>query len=86
MMTSETNREQIQMELTEIFRDLFDDPTLVLRDDMTAAEVEGWDSLNHINMIVEVERAFHVKFKLSEIQGLKDVGELIRLIAQKVKN
>jgi acyl carrier protein len=84
MMAPSTNCERIQAELTEIFRNLFDDPSLVLRDSMTAADVEGWDSLNHINLIVEVERAFLVKFKLSEIQGLNDVGGLIRLIAQKV--
>ena len=63
---------------------MFFEPSLTLHDSMTAAEVEGWDSLNHINLIVEVERAFRIKLTLAEIQRLKDVGTLIRLIAQKV--
>jgi acyl carrier protein len=84
-MTTYTNPKQIQEELTGIFRTLFDDPALALHDSMTAADVEGWDSLSHINLIVAVERAFHIKLTLSEIQRLSDVGALIRLIEQKVR-
>ena len=77
------NRDQIQSELTTVFRDVFDEPSLVLRDDLTASDVEGWDSLSHINMIVAVERAFRIKFALADISRLKNVGELISLIEQK---
>jgi acyl carrier protein len=85
MTTTYRNQEQIETELTRIFRDIFDDPTLVPREDMTAGDVEGWDSLNHINLIVAIERAFRIKLTLSEIQRLQNVGALMQLIAQKVR-
>jgi acyl carrier protein len=84
-MTTQINSEQIKTELTGIFRKIFDDPLLTLRDDMTAAEVEGWDSLSHITLIVSIERSFRIKLTLAEIQRLHDVGQLIRLIHQKVQ-
>jgi len=83
MTPSQLDRHQIQRELTTVFREVFDDPSLVLRDDLTASNVEGWDSLSHINMIVAVEREFQIRFSLADISRLKDVGELISLIEQK---
>jgi acyl carrier protein len=83
MTPSQLDRHQIHRELTAVFRDVFDDPSLVLRDDLTASHVEGWDSLSHINMIVAVERQFRIKFSLADISRLKDVGELTSLIEQK---
>jgi acyl carrier protein len=83
MTPPEMNLYQIQSELNTVFRDVFDNPSLVLRDDLTASNVEGWDSLSHINMIVAVERTFRIKFALADISRLKDVGELISLIVQK---
>jgi acyl carrier protein len=83
-MTTQTTPNQIETELTAIFRKVFDDPLLTLRDDMTAGEVEGWDSLSHITLIVSIERSFHIKLTLAEIQQLNDVGALIRLIQQKL--
>ena len=71
-------------ELTEIFRAVFDQPNLVLRDAMTAADVENWDSLNHIDLIVAVERKFKIKFTTREIMGLDTVGDLAELTAKKV--
>lgn len=84
-MTTQINPDQIKTELTGIFRQVFDDPSLILREDMTASEVEGWDSLSHITLIVSIERSFHIKLTLAEIQRLNDVGALIRLIHQKVQ-
>ena len=83
-MTTQISPEQIKTELTGIFRKVFDDPLLTLRDDMTAADVEGWDSLSHITLIVSIERSFRIKVTLAEIQRLNDVGALIQLIHQKV--
>jgi acyl carrier protein len=83
-MTTQISPEQIKTELTGIFRKVFDDPVLTLRDDMTAADVEGWDSLSHITLIVSIERSFRIKVTLAEIQRLNDVGALIQLIQQKV--
>jgi acyl carrier protein len=75
--------ETVRPKLNAIFQDIFDDPSLEIRDNMTAADVEGWDSLSHINLIVEVEKKFKVKFNTAEVRGLKNVGDFIALIARK---
>ena len=75
--------EAIYAPLTAIFRDVFDDESLALRPDLTAAEVENWDSLSHINLIVAIERGFKIKFATREVASLKNVGELVDLIRQK---
>lgn len=77
-------RGEIEERLTGIFRDVFDDDSIALRDDMTAADVKDWDSLNHINLIVAVERAFHVRFTTQEVNNLANVGEFIALIVRKL--
>lgn len=76
--------EQIYTQLTEIFRDLFDDESIVLKPDTTAADVEGWDSFNHINLMVAIEARFKIKFKTAEIESLHNVGHLVDVIASKV--
>lgn len=83
-MAPHPDTKQIEVQLTGIFQRLFEDPSLALRDDMTAADVENWDSLNHVYLIVEIEKAFGIKFTLAEVQSLKNVGGLVRLIADKV--
>ena len=77
-------RREIERQLTEIFRDVFDDESIDIRDDMTAKDIEEWDSLNHINLIVAVERAFRVKFTTKEVSNLANVGEFIALIGSKL--
>jgi acyl carrier protein len=66
--------------LTEIVRDFFEDDSIVLTRATTAKDVEGWDSLAHVRLIVAVERQFQVKFTSSEVAGLKSIGELMDLI------
>lgn len=66
--------------LTKVFHDVFDDETIVLHPEMTADEVDGWDSLNHIRLVVSVEKEFGVKFSAAAIGGLKNVGDFITLI------
>lgn len=78
-------RGQIAQRLTAIFRDVFDDESIEIRDDMTAKDVEEWDSLNHINLIVAVERGFRVKFTTKEVSNLANVGEFIALIDSKLR-
>jgi acyl carrier protein len=70
--------------LTEVFRDVFDDD-IELRPDLSASEVDGWDSLTHIRLMLTVEKAFHVKFSTSDLGALKDVGDLVRLIEKRAK-
>ena len=71
--------------LQQVFRDVFDDEGLVLRREMTAAEVEAWDSLSHINLLVAIEKEFKFRFDLAEVKGLKNVGEMIDLVEKKTK-
>jgi acyl carrier protein len=54
-----------------------------MREDLMATEVEGWDSLTHMNIITNLEKKFQVKFKLKEINKLKNLGSLIELITEK---
>jgi acyl carrier protein len=71
---------EIEAKLTAIFRAVFDDPELVLTPALTADDVDGWDSLSHLRLILTVEKAFDVKFKVAEIGNLKNVGELESLL------
>jgi len=81
--------EEIRQQVQEIFRDVFDDPALLLNDRMTAEDVDGWDSLAHINLIVAIEKRLGVKFATAEISRLKEdgsnVGSLMELLARKLK-
>jgi acyl carrier protein len=70
--------------LTAIFRDIFDDETITLTPETTADDVEGWDSFNHINLIVSAEAKFGVKFKSAEVEELKNVDEFVQLIKRQV--
>lgn len=74
---------QIRPQLTGIFQDLFGDPTLQITDSMTAHDVEQWDSLTHINLIVAVEKRFRIKFTTGEVNQLRNVGDLVALIRRK---
>lgn len=69
--------------LQSVFRDVFDDDGLVIRPEMTAADVEVWDSLSHINLIAAIERQFKVRFTIAELTSLKSVGDLAALVEQK---
>ncbi len=69
--------------LTNVFREVFDDDTLTLHDEMTADDVDAWDSLSHVNLMIAIELAFGIEFKQSEIQSFNNVGELIDRIKEK---
>lgn len=75
---------EIDSRLTQIFRDIFDDDSLSLTSEMTAADVAEWDSFNHINLIVATEAKFGIKFQTAEIELLKNVGHFEELIAKKL--
>jgi acyl carrier protein len=74
----------IYQKLTDILRDVFDDDALVARPDLTAPEVDGWDSFAHLRLIFTVEKAFGVSFAASQISALKNVGELAELVRSRV--
>ncbi len=77
-------KETIIEKLTEIFREIFNDNTLVISDDMTANDIEEWDSLSHIDMIFTVEEEFNIKITTKEISRLKNVGDLVTIIENKL--
>lgn len=71
---------QIYTRLTEIFSDVFDEDTIQVTPALSAKDVDGWDSLTHIRLILTVEKAFKIKFSTSEIGKLENVGDLVALI------
>jgi len=73
-------KEAIIEKLNEIFRDVFDDESIEVTDEMTAEDIEDWDSLTHLTMISEVESAFGMRFKMKDISTMKNVGEMIAII------
>ena len=70
--------------LTQIFRETFDDPQLTIGPETTADDVEGWDSVTHIQLLVAVEKAFGLRFNTGEVARLANVGEMVTLITQRV--
>ncbi len=77
-------REQVYQELNEIFRDVFDDDTIEVTEATTSDDIEDWDSLEHINLVVAVENTFHIKFKMGEVNSMKNVGEMVEIILQRI--
>lgn len=77
-------KQQIYAELTTLFHDVFDDDTLVLTPELTAASVPEWDSFNHINLIVAVESHFGIKFQTAELESMNTVGHLAGQIERKL--
>ena len=77
------DKNQIKSEVEEIFRDVLDNEEIVLEDSTTADDIEEWDSLTHIQLIVAIEKHFKVKFTSKEILSWQNVGEMIDCIAEK---
>ena len=77
-------REEIFAQLTEIFQDVFDDDTIVLTDETTADDIEDWDSLEQINLLVAIEKQFKIKFRLADVSNLENVGAMADLVAKMV--
>lgn len=74
----------VQGKLQDIFREIFEDETIVLKNDMTAEDIEDWDSLTHIQLIETIENVFQITFTLQEAVELETVGEFIELVRKKV--
>ena len=73
--------DEIYDRLNEIFRDFFDDEDIELEEDTTADDIEDWDSLNHITLMAAVEKAFGLRFTMGEVSRMKNVGEMVGIIA-----
>ena len=76
------NEPEILAAVQDIFRDNFDDDSLVITRATNANDIEDWDSLEQINLLTAIEKRFHIKFKLADVRGLKDVGDLLDLVAR----
>jgi len=77
-------KEEIVAQLTPVFRKVFGDKSLVLTDQLTALDVENWDSLSHMLLIAEVESKFSIKFRLKELNKMANVGDMIAVISSKL--
>ncbi len=75
-------REEVYERLNEVFREVFDDDTIVLHDDTVADDVEGWDSFEHINLVVAVEEEFSFKIPMGKVVTMKNVGEMVDIILE----
>jgi acyl carrier protein len=75
--------ELLYAKLTEIFRDVFDDESIVVAPQLTADDVDEWDSLAHVRLVLAVEKKFALKFSAAEVGRLKNVGEFATLIQSK---
>ena len=73
----------IYARLAEIFQDVFDEDSIEVTPELSAKDVEGWDSLTHIRLILTVEKAFKIKFSTSEIGKLENVGDLVARIKER---
>jgi acyl carrier protein len=79
------NRDEITNRVQDIFRDIFDEEGLEIKDETNADNIEDWDSLAQINLVSSIEKDLKVRFALGEIDTLKNVGEMINLIETKLK-
>lgn len=70
--------------LTEIFREVFDNPRLELTDAMTARDIPSWDSVMHITLLIEIEDRFGLRFQTTEMERLRNVGELAQLVGARL--
>lgn len=77
------NRNDVINRLTEIFQDVFDDDSIKINENTTSADIEDWDSIEHITLINSVEKEFKIRFKMKEVSGMKNVGEMVSIILER---
>lgn len=78
------NRDEVFAELTDIFRNNFDDDSIELSDDTASDDIEGWDSMEQVNLLIIIQERFKIKFNIEQINAMKNVGEMANYILQKV--
>ncbi len=76
-------REEVFEKLNTVFRDNFDDDGINLTDSTSSADIEDWDSLEQINLVVAIQDAFGIKFNIDEVNVMKNVGEMADAILEK---
>jgi len=78
------DKSDINQRLTDIFRNVFDNPDIVIKDTMNSNDIENWDSLSHFLLISNIEEKFNIKLGLSELNKTTNVGDLLELIHSKI--
>lgn len=76
-------REEIFKALDEVFQEVFDDESIHVVEETTADDIEDWDSLEHINLVVAIENRFGIKFNMNEVTSMKNVGEMVDIILER---
>lgn len=79
------NRDEVFDKLNEVFQEVFDDEKITVGEETTSADIEDWDSLEHINLVVAVEKAFGIKFNMGEVNTMKNVGAMVDIILERHK-
>ncbi len=74
------DRARVMNEVQEIFRDNFDDEDIMLTDSTNANDIEDWDSLEQINLLTAIEKKYSLKFNLSDVRNLQNIGDLLSLL------
>lgn len=77
-------REEVYENLNEVFQYVFDDNSITVQDETTAADIEDWDSFEHINLVIAVEKKFGIKFTVGEANEMKNVGEMVDIILERI--
>ncbi len=78
------SREEVFERLNKVFRDIFDDKSIMVNEETTSNDIEDWDSLEHINLIVAIEQEFGMKFNMHEVTTMKNVGEMVDIIISRI--
>lgn len=76
-------KNEIYDKVNEVFRDVFDDDSITVNENTTANDIEDWDSLEHINLVVAIEEKFGMKFNMGEVTNMKNVGEMVDILEQR---
>ena len=77
-------KQELLEKLDEIFQDEFDDESIHVTEETTADDIEDWDSLAHISLIMAIETRFRMKFTMGEVTGMKNVGEMAEIILSRI--
>ena len=83
-MMTDSSRQNIFDRLTPLFQDVFDDDDLIATEDLSAKDVDEWDSLSHIRLVVAIEGDFDVSFTTAELAAMQNVGQMVDLILRKL--
>ncbi len=78
------SREEVYEQVNEVFATIFDDVEIKINDETTSDDIEDWDSLEHINLVVAIEKRFNIRFDMSEVNKLNNVGEMVDIILSRV--